>query len=121
MEAIKYYDEVIQKYPDSSYKAEAEEKIVKARGMLREKDEYIADFYYKTEQYAPARYWYLDILENHKNDSTRNHAMLRTIMATAELKEWQPCLDYIEKFYQLVDKRAQSEIKSIEHTCKKEL
>lgn len=121
LEAIKYYDEVIQKYGDSSYKQEAEEKITKSKQMLIEKDEYIADFYFKTEKFAPARYWYLDILENHQEDKTRKHAMVRTIMATAELKEWQPCLDYIEKFYQLVDKRSQSEIKLIEQNCKKEL
>ncbi len=121
LESIKYYDEVIQKYPGSSYKPKAEKSIAKAKKMLREKDEYIADFYFKTEKFAPARYWYLDILENHQAKGTRNHAMLRTIMASAELKEWQPCLDYIEKFYQLVDKEVQSEIKSIEQTCKKEL
>jgi outer membrane protein assembly factor BamD len=89
--------------------------------MVRQKDEYIADFYFKTEKFAPARYWYLDILDNHQDQKTRNHAMLRTILATHELKEWQPCLDYIEKFYQLVDKQSQSEIKSIKDTCKKEL
>ena len=122
MEAIKYYDEVIVKYPDSSYKKKAEKKISKAKGMLREKDQYIADFYFKTDKFAPARYWYLDILEHHQNKTTRNHAMLRTILATYELKEWQPCLDYIEKFYQLVDKEAQKEIKLVKQNCiKKEI
>jgi outer membrane protein assembly factor BamD len=121
MESIKYYDEVIVKYPDSSYKIDAEKRIKSAKNMLREKDEYIADFYFKTKQYSPARYWYLDILENHQDGKSRNHAMLRTILATYELKEWQPCLDYIQKFYQLVDKRSQKEIKSVEQNCKKEL
>lgn len=121
MEAIKYYDEVMVKYPDSSYKIDAEERVKSAKKMLREKDQYIADFYFKTSQYSPARYWYLDILENHQDEKTRDHAMLRTILATAGLKEWQPCLDYIEKFYQLVDKRSQKEIKSVKRTCTKEL
>lgn len=121
MEAIKYYDEVRMKYPDSSYKPQAEKRIKRAQRMLREKDQYIADFYFKTEKYAPARYWYLDILDTHKDKKTRNHAMLRTVLATSELKEWQPCLDYIEKFYQLVDKEAQTEIKSVKERCTKEL
>jgi len=121
LEAIKYYDEVITKYADSSYKQQAETKIEKAKTMLREKDQYIADFYFKTDQFAPARYWYLDMLDNHQNEKTRKHAMERTILATYELKEWQPCLDYIEKFYQLVDKEKQSEIKSVEENCKKEI
>lgn len=121
LESIKYYEEIVSKYSDSSYKSKAEKRIGLAKKMLRQKDEYIADFYFKTDKFAPARYWYLDILENHQNKDTRNHAMLRTILATFELKEWQPCLDYIEKFYQLVDKAAQSEIKSVKRTCTKKL
>ena len=121
LESIKYFDEVVSKYSDSSYKPKAQKRIDEAKKMLREKDQYIADFYFKTDKFSPARYWYLDILENHQNKSTRNHAMLRTILATSELKEWQPCLDYIEKFYQLVVKETQTEIKSVKDMCKKEL
>lgn len=121
IESLKYYDEVIQKYQDSSYKKEAELAIVKAKGMLREKDIYIADFYFKTKEYSAARYWYLDILENHQDEKTRSHAMLRTILATSSLKEWQSCIDYVEKFYQSVDKESQKEIKSIQQTCQKNL
>jgi outer membrane protein assembly factor BamD len=121
LEAIKYYDEVLQKYSDSSYKADSESRIKSAKKMLRQKDEYIADFYFKTEEFSAARYWYLDILENHQDDKTRNHAMLRTILATSHLKEWQPCLDYVEKFYQLVDKQAQNEIKSVKDNCQKKI
>ena len=121
LESIKYFNEVVTKYSDSSYKKKAEGRIIRAKDMLRQKDQYIADFYFKTDQYSPARYWYLDILDNHQDKKTRNHAMVRTIQATSKLKEWQPCLDYIEKFYQMVDKGSQSEIKSIKTKCKKEL
>jgi outer membrane protein assembly factor BamD len=121
IEALKYYDEVIQKYADSSYRKDSEDRIKSANKMLRQKDEYVADFYFKTEEYAAARYWYLDILDNHKDQKSRNHAMLRTILATQNLKEWQPCLDYVEKFYQLVDKQAQSEINSVKSVCEKKI
>lgn len=119
LESLKYYNEILQKYPDSSYVQDAEKRITKAKKMLREKDLYIADFYFKTKEFSAARYWYLDILENHQDDKTRNHAMLRTILATSQLKEWDPCLDYIEKFYQLVDKEGQKEIKSVKDQCQK--
>jgi outer membrane protein assembly factor BamD len=121
LEALKYYDEVIQKYGDTSYRQNAEGRIQKAKKMLRQKDEYIADFYFRTKEFSAARYWYLDILENHQEPKTRNHAMLRTILATSKLKEWQPCLDYVEKFYQSVDKEAQKEIKSVKDQCQKKL
>lgn len=121
VEAVKYYQEILQKYSDSSYKQEAESKIQKAHEMLREKDLYIADFYFKTKEFAPARYWYLDILGRHQDPKTVNHAMVRTIKSTAKLKEWKACLDYIEKFYQLVDKGQRKEIKSIKDTCQKKL
>lgn len=121
VEAIKYYDEVVQKYPDSSYKGDAESKISKGKEMLRQKDQYIADFYYKTDEWSAARYWYLDMLANHHDKKTRDHAMVRTILATYELKEWQTCVDYAEKFYQEIDKEGQEEIKSIKDKCQKAL
>jgi outer membrane protein assembly factor BamD len=121
IESIKYYEEVVSKYGDSSYKKEAESKIFKAKKMLRQKDQYIADFYFKTKNYSPARYWYLDMLENHQDPKTRNHAMVRAVMASFHLKEWQSCADYIEKFYQLIDKQGQKEIKSVKQRCQKEL
>lgn len=121
LESIKYYEEISQKYAESSYKKDAEERINSAKKMLRQKDLYIADFYFKTKEYSAARYWYLDILENHQDQKVRNHAMTRTIAASSKLKEWQPCLDYVEKFYQSVDKELQEEINSIKDTCRKEL
>ena len=121
IEAIKYYDEVIQKYGDSSYKSDAQKSIAEARKMLRQKDLYVADFYFKTKEYSAARYWYLDILENHQNEKTRHHAMLRAVLASHELKEWDTCLEYVEKFYQLVDKESQKEIRSRKQKCENKL
>ena len=121
LESIKYYEEISLKYGESSYKKDAEERINSGKKMLRQKDLYIADFYFKTKEYSAARYWYLDILENHQDQKIRNRAMTRTITASSKLKEWQPCLDYVEKFYQSVDKELQEEINSIKDTCRKEL
>lgn len=120
MEAIKYYQEIIQRYGDTSYRKDAQARIEAANTMLREKDQYIADFYYKTKVYQAARYWYLDILENHRDRNIRNHAMLRTIMATQQMKEWQQCIDYAEKFQQHIDKRHQKAINSIKENCTKQ-
>lgn len=121
MESIKYYDEIVQKYADSSYVKKSRSRITKAKTMLRDKDLYIADFYFKTKEFGAARYWYLDILENHQDKKTRNHAMVRTVLATSQLKEWEQCLDYVEKFYQLVDKQGKNEIKSVKRKCSKKI
>ena len=117
LESIKYYDEVIQKYGDSSYARDAKKSIEKAMKMLRQKDQYIADFYFKTKEWSAARYWYLDILENHKEDKLRRHAMVRTVEATRQLKEWDTCKEYSEKFLQEVDKEAKKDIKSSLDNC----
>jgi outer membrane protein assembly factor BamD len=121
LESIKYYDEVIQKYADSSYRTTALEKVSGAKKMLRQKDLYIADFYFKTNEFYASRYWYLDILENHQDEKTRRHAMTRTILASSQLKEWQTCVDFVEKFYQLIDKKGQKEIKSVKDSCQNKI
>lgn len=121
MESLKYYDEVLQKYADSSYAKDAHTKIEKAKKMLRQKDQYIADFYFKTKEWSAARYWYLDILENHKDARVRNHAMVRTVEATRQMKEWDACRDYSEKFLQEVDKEDKNAIKSSLDNCQNKI
>ncbi|HXH32053.1 MAG TPA: outer membrane protein assembly factor BamD [Bacteriovoracaceae bacterium] len=121
MESIKFYDEVLQKYSDSSYRLTAEGRIKEAREMLVKKDVYIADFYFKTKEYSAARYWYQDIIENHKDEKILKHAVLRSIMASQELKEWKTCSESAEKYYQSVDKETQNEINSIKAVCQEKL
>jgi outer membrane protein assembly factor BamD len=120
VESIKFYEEILQKYPGSSYRKEAEQRIREARDMLRAKDQYVADFYFKTKVFEAARYWYLDILANHEVPEIRSHAMLRTILSTHRLKEWQQCLEYAEKFEQYIDKKHQKEISSVKEKCGKQ-
>lgn len=57
-DAIYAFNELIKKFPNSSYFQEAQEYRRKAFTMLNEKELYIADFYYKSEIYdsALARY-----------------------------------------------------------------
>lgn len=119
VEAIRYYQEVIAKYPDSSYKADAEQGIKKCNKMLRKKDQYIADFYFKTEAYSAARYWYLDMLNNYAEEKVRRHSMERIVLSSYEMKEYQACINYAEKFYELVDKKAKKVIKSTKTKCEK--
>lgn len=121
LESIKYYDEVIQKYGDSSYAIDAKRSIEKSMKMLRQKDQYIADFYFRTKEWSAARYWYLDIMENHKEEKLRHHSMVRTVEATRQLKEWDSCKDYSEKFLPEVDKEDKKAIKLSLDNCNKKI
>ncbi len=53
-DAILNLSELIKKYPNSTYVAEAKEKRSAAIKMLAEKEEYIADFYFKRKIYDSA-------------------------------------------------------------------
>jgi outer membrane protein assembly factor BamD len=53
-DAIYNFNELIKKYPNSSYMAEAQEYRNKAYSMLTEKELYIADFYFKEKIYDSA-------------------------------------------------------------------
>lgn len=52
--AILYFDEVISQYPNSTYLQEARDKRADAQKRLAQKEEYIADFYFKKELYESA-------------------------------------------------------------------
>ncbi len=121
VESIKYYEEIVQKYSESSFVKDAAEKILKAKKMLREKDLYIADFYFKTDEFLAAKYWYLDIIENHRDKKTRKHAIKRTVLASYRLKEWKNCIEYAQKFASEVDKKVLEEINSTKKMCEQNL
>lgn len=53
-DAIVHFSEMIKKYPNSQYLAEAQEKRTKTVKMLAEKEEYIADFYFKRKIFDSA-------------------------------------------------------------------
>ncbi len=118
-EALKFFDELLAKYPKAAEAEEAKKRIGDINKKLREKDQYIADFYFKTEAWEAARYWYIDILTNHAREKDlREHAMVRTVASSCQMKKWEECLLYAEKFATLVDKKKAEEIRSWEKNCR---
>ena len=119
-EALKFYDELISKYPADPNLEKAQARINKINKMLREKDYYIADFYFKTEVWQAARWWYQDILERYKEgDPIPHHAMVRMVAASNQMKKWDECLALAEKFTPIVDKQSKVQIKSWKRLCNK--
>ncbi len=122
VEALKFYEEYIARYPKGEKVRTAKKRVQKINGMLREKDQYIADFYFKTKVWEAARYWYIDILTRHAaEEKLRQHSMLRVVESSFHMKKWQECQLYAEKFSPLVDKSSAQALRSWEEQCKKKL
>ncbi len=120
LEALKFYEELMAKYPQAPEVKKAKKRVKKIMGMLLEKDQYVADFYFKTEVWQAARYWYIDILSRHADKvDLRQHSMLRVVASSCQMKKWQECELYAEKFTPLVDKETAEEIRSWQTLCQK--
>ena len=121
-EAIKYYREIITKYPDSPEVKKAKKKIKECRERLNNKEKYVADFYFKTEAYEAALWRYEDILRNIKNDeSLRSHSMSRIIQTSYYLKKYKDCLAYGNEFMDKINKSDKREASQVLKYCKNKL
>jgi outer membrane protein assembly factor BamD len=98
VEAIKYFKEIQQKFPSSKYAKKSAEKISKAKKMLRGKEQYVADFYFKTKVYKAALWRYLDILNNIQDKKLREHSVIRILESAYELKKYNDCVGYAQKY-----------------------
>jgi len=65
-EAIKYYEDLIRSYPQSSYVQKSRNRIALCEELLRLKEEYIADFYYRTDRFSSARERYRSLIERYR-------------------------------------------------------
>ena len=63
-EGLEYYYRLRETYPDSQYAAASQELIIKSRRILAEHEIYVADFFWRTEQYGPAWHRYQYVVEN---------------------------------------------------------
>ena len=103
-EAIKYYKELKRIHKESDYAKKADEKIAKCEEMIRLKEKYIADFYFKTEVFDAARFRYENIIEEFQEPAIRSHAIIRSIEASKELQDPDYCRKNKEVYAQLLMK-----------------
>jgi outer membrane protein assembly factor BamD len=64
VEAIKYYNELLQNYSKTDYVKEAKTRITQIEEMLLKKEVYIADFYFRTKDFEAAKVRYEEVLKN---------------------------------------------------------
>lgn len=63
-EAIQYFRRVSDSFPDSEYATLADDYIKKCRRLIAEHEIYVADFYWRTENYGAAWKRYQYIIDN---------------------------------------------------------
>ena len=77
VEAIKYFNELIQNYPNTEYVKESQKRINQIEEMIEKKEIYIADFYFKTKDFEAAKARYEDILKTLKNNDEKLRILSR--------------------------------------------
>ncbi|MBD66835.1 MAG: hypothetical protein CME62_16650 [Halobacteriovoraceae bacterium] len=120
-EAIKYYQEIITKFDNSKYLKDAKKKINICKKRIRNYEQYVADFYFKTEQFSAARWRYLDILDNFNKSDLRSHSMQRIVLSTYHLNEYKTCIEYAEKYTHELDKEDKKVVDKYKKYCDNEL
>lgn len=77
-EALEYFYRLRQSYPDTKYAEAAEDLISKSRRILAEHEVFVADFFWRTQQYGPAWKRYQYVVENFSDiQDLRNYARQR--------------------------------------------
>ncbi len=120
-EAIKYYNELISRYPESSYIESARKKIKDCEDMLKNREKYIADFYYRTNDYESALFHYKLILKNFNDVSLQEHAAIRVIDSLYNLKKYSECLEQGEELLNQVSNDFKNALKKTVSFCKKKI
>lgn len=116
-EAIKYYADLLKFYPNTEFIKDANEKINYCKKMLRSKEQYVADFYFKTQKFSAARWRYLDILSNFNDKKLAQHSMIRVVKSSLEMKEFDKCISYADQYSSLINKDNKSELVQIKKSC----
>lgn len=120
-EAIKYYDELLRNYPGTEYVKDANVKIEYCKKMLRSKEQYIADFYFKTDKFLAARWRYLDIIKNFKKPELIEHSKLRIVQSSFQMKEYQQCIDYADQFQTALSGEKKELLLQTKEMCSKKI
>jgi len=77
-EGLEYLYRLVETYPKSQYAEAAKEMILKSRRILAEHEIFVADFFWRTEQYGPAWHRYQYVVENFSDiPDLRDYAIQR--------------------------------------------
>ncbi len=85
--AIKEFNVLLRDYPDSEYAKDAEKMRTKTIGKLADKELYIADFYFRTDEFLHALVRYQKYLKEFPTHKDRPHAFYRAGLAAEKQGE----------------------------------
>ncbi|MDD0854813.1 outer membrane protein assembly factor BamD [Halobacteriovorax sp. GB3] len=116
--AIQYYTELLRSYRASKYLEGAKTKIEKAKQMIRNKEKYIADFYYKTEKYNASKVRYEKILKEFPDrEDLRSYAIYKHMQASYMLEDKQACLTMFEKYQSFLSDKEKTKAANLVKEC----
>ena len=121
VEAMKHYDDLLRYYGDTDYAKEAKVRIDRVKEMLEDKDIYIADFYYRTEDYEASRARYVEMIPGLTNEKDRERAITRVLQASLILKDLPSCEKYYSEYISKVNELMKKELTSIYEKCSQTL
>jgi outer membrane protein assembly factor BamD len=117
IKAIKHYNELKSLFPNSKYLTDADKKITICLEMLLNKEKYIANFYYKTEDFESAKFRYLNILRNITDDTLRSTAVERLVTIGKETKDSKLCRDTYSMYKSAILEDKQEKVQKLYFSC----
>lgn len=117
--AITYFDEVMNSYPKSEYVADCKDKKAATIKMLAEKEKYVADFYFKHDQYDSALLRYEYLINNYPESGLEAKALYGAAYSADRSSQPEKAQKYFallkERFPDSREfRRAEKELKSYE-------
>lgn len=95
--AINYFDEVIKNYSNSEYVTASQEKKTAVLKMLAEKENYIAEFYFKTENYDSALLRFDGLLKKYPGQGFDAIALAKAAISASRMGEKDRARKYLSE------------------------
>lgn len=117
VEAAKYYQELLTKYVSSPYSANAKARLEVINKKIVDKEQYIADFYFKTKNYEAALWRYRYIQANMEDRDLLSHAKFREVLSLEKLAQYKECLDVMKVNAPFFSEKQVSQLEKVADHC----
>ncbi len=99
-DAVSSFNDLIKNYPQSQYTKEAQDKRTESLKMLAQKEEYIADFYFKQEVYDSALTRYENLYVKYADLGFEAKALSRASICAVKVNDTKKLKKYSELLFQ---------------------